>query len=118
MNLFYTHTAACAVIGLVWSTAAYAAPIHVCFTEACAAFGSVFLQQPVLPLDVSVQKQPVCPTAAYAALACVCSSVQQQTVLNRNVIVLQQPVLPWTCLYDGSLCCPWTYLFYSSLCCL
>jgi hypothetical protein len=48
-------TAASAVLGLVWSTTACAAPVHVCSTAACDAFGHV------------------CPAAAFAASGRICS---------------------------------------------
>jgi hypothetical protein len=81
--------------------------------------------QPELPLNIVCMTHSslcytcghICSTAFYAASACVCSSVQQQTVLPLNVFVLQQHVLPLdVCLFYGSLCCIWTCLIFSSLC--
>ncbi len=132
------HHSACAVIWLVWSTAAFAVPGHVC------------LQQPVLPSDVSFLQHPL---LALAGSARVCPCVLQHTVLPLNVFVIEKTVLHLdVCLFSGKLvlyldvsglfysslaapgrgcstaalpplevavlqqpCRPWTWLFYSSL---
>ncbi len=92
-------TAACAVPGRVWSSAAYAAPGRVCFTTACAAPERVF--------STSVLGVPL-P---------VCVSVLQQSVLPRSCLASSSLYFTRTYLFNSSLCCSRRCMAYSSLCC-
>ncbi len=103
------------VFGHVSPTAARAAFERVCPTSVCAAFGrTVFvLQQPKLPLDVSVLHQLLllwtclfCSklfclvvSALHSGLCCLWTCPWPlAVVLPLDVSVLQQPVVLWTCL--------------------
>jgi hypothetical protein len=109
----WTCTAACAVIGLVWSAAAYAAPRQL--LQPVLPLDVSVLQQPVLSLDLSGLLQPMLLLDIYCSLCCLwmCLSYSSraviglvwstaayaaprhllQSVLPLDVSVLQQPVL-------------------------
>ncbi len=72
-----------------------------------------------LPLDRSVLKQPVLPRdlSVIRNLSCLCTCVLQQPMLPLTCLFSGSLCCTWTCLVNSSLLCYWTCLFYSSLCC-
>jgi hypothetical protein len=104
--------AACAAPGRVFSTVKLSVqPLEVCLLiAACVLYLDVSdLHQPC-PLDVSGLQQPVLPLNL--------SLVQQSVLPLLDVSVLQQPLLPPGRVCSTAACAaPWTCLFYSCLCC-
>jgi hypothetical protein len=110
----YFSAAACAASGcvclqrsllLMWPAAARASPARACFSSSLYCI----LQQPVLPLGVSVCSSLCCHwTCLFSSILCTPGHVcQQQLVLHLDVFVYQSMCCTWNvCQHQPTACSP------------